>query len=185
MPKSKKPAIELSATSLSQGRNRSDYKPLTPTQRKVVDAAVSLIPAGRAVKVGAKVGSAAARSRVGQKVSQKVNKKVSETRARRKAFDENPSWGEFDVPRQALEGPKLRNAVGVKTMRAKPKPAKPAKQSTADAIREHKLNNPYVKPNKRMIVSGAVGGGVVANAYRQNVQHGTPSKRANPKKKIR
>jgi hypothetical protein len=51
----RKPAIELSASALSQGRNRADYKPMTPTQRKVVNTAIALVPAGRAAKVGGKI----------------------------------------------------------------------------------------------------------------------------------
>ena len=75
----------VSATSLSQGRNRSDYKPLTARQRKIINTAVSAIPAGRAVKVGAKVGSTVARSRVGQRV--------------KKFIDDSPkTWEEYDKP---------------------------------------------------------------------------------------
>jgi hypothetical protein len=59
-------ARDVSALSLSQGRNRSDYIPLTPTQRKVGDELLAtLIPGGRArpvIKMTAQVAKPAAKA---------------------------------------------------------------------------------------------------------------------------
>ena len=77
-------ARDVSALSLSQGRNRSDYTPMTATQRKIVDAAIAAVPAGRALKVGAKAAKA---------VDQSIAKRVatSDVRALVKQIEKNQS----------------------------------------------------------------------------------------------
>jgi hypothetical protein len=105
--KGKKPAIELSATSLSQGRNRSDYKPLSSTQRKVINTAVmTAIPAGRALKAGAQVAKMVAKKPASRRFAKEFAEKSD---ARLERILGKPRPGETVIPggRGGKAGPNL------------------------------------------------------------------------------